>query len=141
MEIYTLIENTTCSDLLSEHGLSFYIETVNHRLLVDSGSSAKFLENAKKLSVDLSKVDLVILSHGHYDHSGGLLAFLEINGHASVLMQEKAVGEFYSDHQTSIDYIGIAPELKKHPRVKKLSGNERIDDELFLFTDVKHEKV
>jgi len=141
MKIQTLIENTTNSELMAEHGLSFYIETANHRLLVDTGSSDKFLENARLLGIDLSTVDLAILSHGHYDHSGGLMAFLEMNDQATVLMQETAAGEYYSDHQTSIDYIGIAPELKEHPRITKLSGDCRIDEELFLFTGVKHEKV
>lgn len=141
MKIQTLIENTTCSELLAEHGLSFYIETAHHRLLIDTGSSDKFLENANVLGIDLTKVDLAVLSHGHYDHSGGLMAFLELNDQAPVLMQKLAAGEYCSDRQTGIEYIGIAPELKEHPRIKKISGDYRIDEELFLFSGVKHEKV
>jgi len=57
-----------------EHGLSFYIETEDARLLFDTGQSETFLENARVLRIDLSGLDAVILSHGHYDHGGGLNA-------------------------------------------------------------------
>lgn len=141
MYIQTLIENTTHSQLLCEHGLSFYIETARHRLLVDTGSTAGFRENAEILGIDLAQVDTAVLSHGHYDHSGGLLAFLKENQKALVYMQETAAGEYYSDHGTAIDYIGIEPELKIHERVKKVSGDLKLDEELFLFSQVSHEKL
>ena len=73
--------NDTCE---FEHGLSIYVETRTHRLLVDTGASNKILTNAEKLGIDLSKVDTVILSHGHYDHSGGILPFYKINPKAKI---------------------------------------------------------
>lgn len=57
-----------------EHGLSLYMETMNTNLLLDSGQSEAFLENARILGIDLPKLDAVVLSHGHYDHGGGLNA-------------------------------------------------------------------
>ena len=79
MKIVNLIENTEgCSGCASEHGLSFYIETVKHKLLVDTGATDTFIRNAEILGVDLAAVDTVILSHGHYDHGGGLPAFVKI---------------------------------------------------------------
>ena len=73
MKIINLIENTPgIPNCGYEHGLSFYIETKNHRLLVDSGATDLFLWNAKTLGIDLTKVDTMILSHGHYDHGGGI---------------------------------------------------------------------
>ena len=71
MKIINLIENTEgSSGCLFEHGLSFYVETKKHKLLVDTGATNTFIANAEKLGVDLKQVDTVILSHGHYDHTG-----------------------------------------------------------------------
>ena len=73
MIIKTLLENTSASEALgSEHGLSLFVETKQHKLLFDTGASALFAENAIKMQVDLSKVDLAVISHGHYDHTWGL---------------------------------------------------------------------
>ena len=67
-----------------EHGLSFYIETKKHKLLLDTGASDATLKNAEKLGIDLTQVDTVILSHGHYDHSGGIMAFAKLNPTAKI---------------------------------------------------------
>jgi 7,8-dihydropterin-6-yl-methyl-4-(beta-D-ribofuranosyl)aminobenzene 5'-phosphate synthase len=64
--------------LVGEHGLSFYIETGVARLLFDTGQSSLFLDNAHHLGIDLSSLDAVVLSHGHYDHGGGLAALAEL---------------------------------------------------------------
>jgi 7,8-dihydropterin-6-yl-methyl-4-(beta-D-ribofuranosyl)aminobenzene 5'-phosphate synthase len=60
--------------LTGEHGLSFYIEIGVTKLLFDAGQSAAFLDNARRLGIDLASLDAVVLSHGHYDHEGGLTA-------------------------------------------------------------------
>lgn len=80
MRIINLIENTEGIDgCVYAHGLSFYIETSGHKLLMDLGPSEDTIKNAAVLGVDLSSVDTVILSHGHYDHSGGIIPFTKIN--------------------------------------------------------------
>ena len=80
MRIVTLVENTSRrQDLTAEHGLSLYIETGSHKILFDAGQSAAFADNAEKLGIDLTQADLAVLSHGHYDHGGGLGKFLETN--------------------------------------------------------------
>ncbi|SDB93211.1 MBL fold metallo-hydrolase [Williamwhitmania taraxaci] len=85
MRIVTLIENVVNGGTLqAEHGLSLYIETENKKILFDVGQSGLFLKNAQKLGVDISDVDCLVLSHGHYDHTGGLYPFLEINSKAKV---------------------------------------------------------
>ena len=74
LQIINLVENEPgSSGCEAAHGLSFYVETDNHKLLFDSSPSELVLQNAEKLGVDLKTVDTVILSHGHYDHSGGIL--------------------------------------------------------------------
>jgi 7,8-dihydropterin-6-yl-methyl-4-(beta-D-ribofuranosyl)aminobenzene 5'-phosphate synthase len=63
--------------LRGEHGLSLYIETGGAKLLFDTGQGDAFLANASGLGIDLSSLDAVVLSHGHYDHGGGLKALFE----------------------------------------------------------------
>ncbi len=78
MIIKTLVENTSMfKNFGSEHGLSLYIETKYHRILFDVGASELFLENSKRMDVNIADVDFLVISHGHYDHGGGLKAFLQ----------------------------------------------------------------
>lgn len=73
LKIVTLIEDNPSINLnlFNEHGLSLYIEVDGTKMLFDTGKSGNFIENAEKLDVDLNNLKYVILSHGHYDHSGG----------------------------------------------------------------------
>lgn len=78
-KITTLVENCVYGrKLQAEHGLSLYIETPENRLLFDTGASDLFIRNARLLNIDLQKVDYLVLSHGHSDHTGGLRHFLEL---------------------------------------------------------------
>lgn len=73
LKITVLSENTTRSqDFISEHGLALHIEADSHKILFDTGASDNFLKNAEKLNLALTDTATVILSHGHYDHTGGL---------------------------------------------------------------------
>ena len=68
MIIKTLAENTSLTeDFGNEHGLSLYIETKGHKILFDVGASNLFLQNAQKLGVNISDVDFLVISHGHYE--------------------------------------------------------------------------
>lgn len=139
MRIVNLIENTEGHDgCVYAHGLSFYVETGKHKLLVDLGPSEETLRNAEVLGIDLTKVDTVILSHGHYDHSGGILPFSKINDHARIYMQDSAADEYYADDGRNAPerfrYIGIDREIVKLPQVQFLRGDAVIDEELELFT-------
>lgn len=78
-------------DLQTEHGLSLYIETAGHKVLFDTGATDRFLENAEKLGVDLTAVDTLVLSHGHYDHTGGVKVFLELQPAGEGLYPRKRV--------------------------------------------------
>lgn len=91
MLIKTLVENTSISkDFGSEHGLSLYIETKKHKILFDVGASELFLKNAKKLDVSIADVDFLVISHGHYDHGGGLKSFLHENTKVEVFLHRLA---------------------------------------------------
>ncbi|MEG1594542.1 MAG: MBL fold metallo-hydrolase [Oscillibacter sp.] len=139
MKFVTLMENTTCDATLHcAHGLSLYIETPRHRLLFDMGPNAAFLDNAAALGVDLTRVDAAILSHGHYDHGGGLRAFLERNGQADVFVQQEAFGEYYAvTPGEKPRYIGLSPDLwDQESRMVPTGDCLRLDEEITLFSDV-----
>lgn len=79
MKITTLIEDTPGDDksLKFEHGLSMFIETSKCNILFDSGQTGNIIENAEVLNIDLNKIDYIVLSHGHYDHCGGIKRLLD----------------------------------------------------------------
>ena len=83
MRITALLENTSACGLPVEHGLSLFVEMENGcRFLFDMGQSDLFSRNALALGIDLNTADFAVLSHGHYDHGGGLSIFLKLNDHA-----------------------------------------------------------
>ena len=137
MKIINLVENEPGdSGCEAAHGLSFYVETENHKLLFDSSPSEVVIRNAKILGVNLTAVDTVILSHGHYDHSGGILPFVELNPRAKIYMQYNAGGEYYAfdGEEKGFRYIGIDKKILSLPQVQLLKGDTKIDDELQVFT-------
>lgn len=134
MRITSLVENTTKTELKAKHGLSLYIETDNHRILFDLGPDKTLYVNAKKRNIDLTKVDTVIISHGHTDHGGALKDFLKINTHAKVYVQRRAFDPHYTKALCFKISVGIDSTLKSHPQVVLLDGDYKIDEELLLFT-------
>lgn len=72
INITILVDNEAGAGLEAEHGFSIWVDTGDRRLLFDTGQGELLLANAAALNIDLAAADTVILSHGHYDHSGGL---------------------------------------------------------------------
>lgn len=131
MKIVCLVENTCVNDeLQAEHGLSLYIETEQHKILFDMGQTELFAENAKKLGIDLAEVDIAILSHGHYDHGGGLKKFLEINKKAPVYISKYAFGRYYNGTEK---YIGLDVRLCESERIVYTENMIEIANGLHLY--------
>lgn len=87
-KVITLIENNSDDNntLFNEHGLSIYVEVDEMKILFDTGKSGDFIKNAEKLNVDLSNIDHLLLSHGHYDHSGGFKKLVDSIGNSFKLI-------------------------------------------------------
>lgn len=137
MKIINLMEDTAGEKkVYAEHGFSVYIVTPGHRLLVDTGASEKTWENAARLGVDPERIDLVFLSHGHYDHSGGILSFAEKNPDAKVYMHARAVCDYYNLKDGREKYIGIDRRIPELPQVVFLKEGCRIDGEISVFCGV-----
>ena len=138
MRILNLIEDTPGKEgCLFEHGLSFYIETKRHKLLADTGATDAIIQNAKVLNVDLQEVDMVVLSHGHYDHGGGVLSFADVNPNAGIYVHEKAFGDYYSIKPDKTYYCGIDKKIEHLSQIRPVKEDMLIDEELFLFTNVR----
>lgn len=138
MKITALTENTSKTGLPYEHGLSLYIQTESHNILFDTGQTELFAQNAKTLGIDLSKVDIAVLSHGHYDHGGGLKKFLELNKTAPVYMSKYAFEPHYNGTEK---YIGLDLSLKDSDRIVLTDGVTKLADGLTLYSCNEKEKL
>ena len=114
IRITTLVENTVSGvGLLAEHGLSFWIEYGDKRILFDTGQSNIFIKNAKVLGIDLTDTDAIVLSHGHYDHTGGLTAVLDIAAKAKVYLHPAAIEAKFSKKTSGAESIGMPDSARK----------------------------
>jgi 7,8-dihydropterin-6-yl-methyl-4-(beta-D-ribofuranosyl)aminobenzene 5'-phosphate synthase len=106
IKIQILMENKTYRDgLVAEHGLSLLIDAGNRRILFDAGASPLLMHNIHQLSVDPKSIDTVIISHGHFDHTGGLPAFLAANSQAKVHIHKEAFHNFFGEEEGKLDKI------------------------------------
>jgi 7,8-dihydropterin-6-yl-methyl-4-(beta-D-ribofuranosyl)aminobenzene 5'-phosphate synthase len=104
MRIVFLSENKTDRPpYIGEHGLSIYIETKGQKLLFDAGASDLFLHHAKEKEIDLALVDNCVVSHGHYDHTGGFPDFIKINHHAPIHLHPEGFHEVYGEENGVLD--------------------------------------
>jgi len=142
MKIITLTDNNTHNcNLESEHGLSVYIETENHKILFDTGKSDIFIKNAQKLKIDLREVDVVVISHGHYDHLGGLIYFMQLNSKAKIYLKKEIFDYQYQSVRNRIaKEIGYPNELEGYKsRFTFLKDDILKDDNLCLISKIENE--
>lgn len=138
MKFWVLAENSACTPAFgAEHGLSILAQCRGKTILFDTGKTGLFAENAAKLRLSLEEVDAAVLSHGHYDHAGGLPVFLAHNHHAPVWMQETALEPHFSHRPSGeIAPIGVPPLLIAQNRLHLLDGDAEIGEGLRIFAKV-----
>jgi len=92
LTITQVIENTVGSPgLLAEHGVAFFIQADGHHLLFDTGQGLALAHNVEQLDIRMQAVQAIVLSHGHYDHAGGLVDALEMTGPVDVYLHPQAL--------------------------------------------------
>ena len=107
MKATVLTDNTEGLGLKGEWGLSVYIEYKDKRILLDTGATGLFAENARKLGLSLADVDCAVLSHAHYDHSDGMERFFKENDKAKFYLQKSCAENCYFKKFFVRKYIGI----------------------------------
>lgn len=138
MRIISLVENTGNDGVHVEHGLSLYIRLDDGRsVLFDMGQGSLFAENAERCGCDLSIVETAVISHGHYDHGGGLDTFLNINEKARVYLHRDAFQPHFSLRDDGMHYIGLDTALEDNGRIVRCGDITNISDGMLLFAGVK----
>lgn len=141
MTITALLENVSNSgDLQCAHGLSLYIETDKHKILFDSGPNELFADNAQTLGIPLEDVDIAVISHGHHDHGGGLKRFMELNSKAQIYVRKAVFDPHFSKTPSGPHQNGLETSLLETDRFVFTEAQQRIDDELLLFSEVPGNK-
>lgn len=95
--ITLLVENTARgAGVLGEHGLAWWIDSGAHRVLFDTGQGMALTANAARLGIDLATADAVVLSHGHFDHVGGLAQVWALAPRAALYLHPRATEPKFS---------------------------------------------
>lgn len=137
MQIFSIVENTSRQGLAVEHGLSLYIKLSDGiHVLFDMGQGALFSRNARALGLKVSRVDMAVISHGHYDHGGGLSAFLKENNKAKVYVHREAFQPHYSLRETGLRYIGLDRKVEEDKRIVLCSGKTSISPHITLVGNI-----
>jgi 7,8-dihydropterin-6-yl-methyl-4-(beta-D-ribofuranosyl)aminobenzene 5'-phosphate synthase len=142
MKITTLIENTKyekAEDVKAEHGISLFVEFNSHKLLFDTGASSLFCENAKNLNLSIKEIDFTVISHGHYDHGGGLKTFIEENPNAPIYLIEEAFNNYYAKKPGfGKRYIGLDKVLLTNfnQRFIFVKDFTKVNDNIFIISGI-----
>lgn len=128
MRATVVVDNLRSGGLAGEWGLCLFLEYRGKKLLLDTGASALFAENADRLGLPLEEADYAVLSHAHYDHANGLERFFQRNGHAKLFLREACGENCYHKKGFFHRYIGMPRGvLASYPdRIQRVSGNFRI---------------
>lgn len=139
VKITVLSENTSArDDLTAEYGLSMWIEADGTNILFDTGMAGAFAANAEKLGIDLSKAVHLVLSHGHFDHTGGIPLALDhapevlIHLHPDAANPKHLFGGVGNAPSIGMPGPSLQAVKDRTSRCMFLSGVTRLTDHIFL---------
>ena len=133
-EMTVLIDNVASEPLSAEWGLSILINADGKTILLDTGASKLFAQNAEYLGIELADVDMGVLSHVHYDHADGLDTFFALNRDAPFFVREGSCENCYGMKDGIMRYNGIRSGILKEyeDRIQYVSGTQMIGDGIWL---------
>lgn len=134
MKATVIVDNINSGEISGEWGLCIFIEYENKKILLDTGASTLFVNNADKLNISLSDIDFAVLSHAHYDHANGMRKFFEINNRAKFYLQDGCAENCYFKKWIFYKYIGLPRGVVKkyQDRIVYASGDYRICEGISL---------
>jgi 7,8-dihydropterin-6-yl-methyl-4-(beta-D-ribofuranosyl)aminobenzene 5'-phosphate synthase len=110
VQLTILVDNHSRNGLMTEHGYSLWIETGGRRILFDTGQGAALAANARALDIDLGQAGALVLSHGHYDHTGAVPLVVNGAGTVHVYCHAGAVAPHYAIRNGRSAAIGMPRE-------------------------------
>ena len=143
MKIHILTDNRAKKrNIFAEHGLSIFIAHPSAKLLFDTGQSDLYCRNAEQMQVDLRKTDAIVLSHGHYDHCGGLIYFPQTEPFPKIYVQEAAFARKYvrNPDGATCREIGIPWSCETYGAIKNslvlVKGTRQIAPGIGVYGDI-----
>jgi 7,8-dihydropterin-6-yl-methyl-4-(beta-D-ribofuranosyl)aminobenzene 5'-phosphate synthase len=133
MKIIVLSDAKALHGFGSEHGLSYLIEADRKNILFDTGASDVFMKNAGILGIDLTVIDAIVLSHGHFDHGDGLQF---IDGKPLICHPGSFVRRY---HEQGVGYIGLAltrADIEKKFELRTSAGPVQISEHLVFLGEI-----
>jgi 7,8-dihydropterin-6-yl-methyl-4-(beta-D-ribofuranosyl)aminobenzene 5'-phosphate synthase len=115
LRITILVDNKANDGLLAEHGFSVWVEVAGRRLMFDTGQGPALAGNPGKLGVALHAADTLVLSHGHYDHTGGVSLVIESAPSVHIFCHPAATTPRCSIHNGAARPIGMPESARSAP--------------------------
>ncbi|MBQ3089089.1 MAG: MBL fold metallo-hydrolase [Oscillospiraceae bacterium] len=133
LTVTVLVENTAPEGLEAEHGLSFWLDYGGECWLLDAGQTDLFAKNAEVLGIDLKRARGAILSHGHYDHSGGFPAYFRAVAQGQLFLRPSCREGCWHEKEDGLREIGIpGPVLSDPSRLCWEEGRRELSPGLWL---------
>ena len=143
MKFQFLVDNKTeNAKCMAEWGLSVLIETGGKKILLDAGTTDLYRTNAEVLGVNLQDVDALVISHGHFDHTGGVPSFVEVNDKAPVYLHKDALYEAYGETDGKVETEACSIQWSEEemnaiwPRIQFTSGTVQLYDDVTIIGDI-----